>query len=675
MRQEDEQGSALIKKPTGFMTNAPCLADRLSRPCTGDHRHILLMGGRAKRAEIYPGELCREIIIGLSDQMRMDGRLSPDGIGSMDMIDEPAHLLEVGYVDDNYTYWDDLSGKPLDKAGVNLARAEEMEEFKRHGVYVKVPITECRQVTGKEPIGVKWIDINKGDDVNPELRSRLVAQEIKRKGSGDTIFAATPPLEAKKALFSFAVTEDIGWGKDWQYKLEFIDVKRAYFYAEAKRNVYVKLPDEDFAPGMCGKLLKSMYGTRDAAFNWEEEYSNFMINCGFTRGISSPCVFYHKAKDIRAVIYGDDFTLLGADHHLDWFRKTIQDKYRVSIKGRLGPGEHDSRSVRLLNRVIEWDSAGIKYEPDLRHAEIVIQQLELEDKYPLSTPGTRWSPKDVSEHDLQELEPEKASNYRALVARCNYLSQDRSDIRFAVKELCRKMSKPRNIDWDQLVRFGRYLRGRMRVVTEFNYQKDWKIMDVWSDTDHAGCLETRKSTSGGVMIFGSHVIKQWATTQGVVSLSSGEAEYYGCVRAGSQALGMMSLIGDLGVGKRRIRIKTDASVAKSLAARRGLGGIKHIEVNQLWLQGKVNVGEIEIEKVDTSINRADPLTKYKDQVAINNHLKWTFQFPRSGRHEIMPKLCAADGYEIEPYQHVDGEDISAVTYDYNVSIIHDHAGS
>ena len=198
---------------------------------------------------------------------------------------------------------------------------------------------------------------------------------------------------------------------------------------------------------------------------------------------------------------------------------------------------------------------------------------------------------------MKELKPDEATKYRAIVARGIYLSMDRSDIRYAVKELARRMSKPRNIDWRQLTVFGRYLRGKMRVVNQFKYQKGYKIIDVWSDTDHAGCLETRKSTTGGVVMFGDHLIKHWSSTQSLISLSSGEAEYYGCVRAGSHALGIRSMLKDLGVDGKRLRIKTDASVAKSLASRRGLGGIRHIEVNQLWLQERVNNNDIDNEKV------------------------------------------------------------------------------
>ena len=72
-----------------------------------------------------------------------------------------------------------------------------MKEFKKHGVYVKVPRQQCIDQTGKAPIKVRWLDINKGDEFRPECRSRLVAQEIRHDNRMD-LFAATPPLEAKK---------------------------------------------------------------------------------------------------------------------------------------------------------------------------------------------------------------------------------------------------------------------------------------------------------------------------------------------------------------------------------------------------------------------------------------------------------------------------------------------
>ena len=188
-----------------------------------------------------------------------------------------------------------------------------MDEVYKHDLYTKVPIDECFQNTGKKPIGVRWVDVNKGDANNPEDRSRLVAKEI-NTGRRDDLFAATPPLEAKKALFSMAVTEGIGYKRGEEkkgMKLMFIDVRRAFFHAAARRDVYVQLPDEDFSEGMCGKLNKAMYGIRDAAQNWEYAYVEFMLEIVFKRGIASPCVFFHESRNLRVVVHGDDFTALG----------------------------------------------------------------------------------------------------------------------------------------------------------------------------------------------------------------------------------------------------------------------------------------------------------------------------------------------------------------------------
>ena len=97
-------------------------------------------------------------------------------------------------------------------------------------MYVKVPIEQCWQRTGKGPIGTKWLDVYKGDKVNPDIRSRWVAQEI-RVDKREDLFAATPPLEGKKLLFILAVTKGYGYvdNREHGMKSDFIDVRRAFF--------------------------------------------------------------------------------------------------------------------------------------------------------------------------------------------------------------------------------------------------------------------------------------------------------------------------------------------------------------------------------------------------------------------------------------------------------------
>ena len=105
----------------------------------------------------------------------------------------------------------------------------------------------------------------------------MVAKEI-NTGNDLTLFAATPAWEAIKMLFSMAVTQGIGWfsTKVAGRKVDVIDVRRAYFNAPSRREVFVQLPAEDWVAGMCGLLGKSVYGTIDAAQNWEYTYTQFL---------------------------------------------------------------------------------------------------------------------------------------------------------------------------------------------------------------------------------------------------------------------------------------------------------------------------------------------------------------------------------------------------------------
>ena len=71
-------------------------------------------------------------------------------------------------------------------------------------------------------------------------------------------------------------------------------------------------------------------------------------------------------------------------------------------------------------------------------------------------------------------------------------------------------------------------------------------MVVYADTDFAGCTATRRSTSGGCALWAGMLVKHWSTTQKAITLSSGEAELGGVVKAASEALGLQSVAHDLG---------------------------------------------------------------------------------------------------------------------------------
>ena len=112
----------------------------------------------------------------------------------------------------------------------------------------------------------------------------MVGRDIKTDNRPD-LFAATPPLESLKYVLSLCASTR-------SHRILSIDVKRAYFYALAKRALFIVLPAEDRLPGdedKVGRLNLSLYGTRDAAQNWTQEYTKTIQAAGFNVGKASPC--------------------------------------------------------------------------------------------------------------------------------------------------------------------------------------------------------------------------------------------------------------------------------------------------------------------------------------------------------------------------------------------------
>ena len=110
---------------------------------------------------------------------------------------------------------------------------------------------------------------------------------------------------------------------------------------------------------------------------------------------------------------------------------------------------------------------GFELEADLRHAELIVEQLGFGNCKAVGTAGVdldiecaAWQ----EEPEGNELPPAEATRFRAIGARCNDLQPDRPDIQYAVKEVCGLMSRPTARAWEMLKRIGRYLRVRPRLI-------------------------------------------------------------------------------------------------------------------------------------------------------------------------------------------------------------------
>ena len=237
-------------------------------------------------------------------------------------------------------------------------------------------------------------------------------------------------------------------------------------------------------------------------------------------------------------MHGDDYCSAAPAKSLDWLEGILKKRYEIKsqrITSRAGErGNETMHEGQVLNRVIRCTPDGYELEADLRHAELIIEQLGMKDAKPVVTPGIDTEVECLAwtdEPEGEELDRAESTRYRAIAARCNYLQPDRPDIQYAAKEVCRLMSRPTARAMDMLRRIGRYLRGKPRLVWKYGWQSEVKTVDITTDANWAGCRRARKSTSGGTIMLGDHLIRTYSKTQATIAKSSGESELYALVRA------------------------------------------------------------------------------------------------------------------------------------------------
>ncbi|CAK0826820.1 unnamed protein product [Prorocentrum cordatum] len=578
----DAHGDRLAKKPTGWMSNNKEVLDEVCKRCPNDtgigsrHEHSTFVGRNMRVAERYPVKLLRAILRGLRRHLSNKKVLTHSALDAGPNVDDEEISLKdfVGKWRDTLRteFYDDLTGLPLDSTRVKAARRLEMDFMAQLGAWVYAREEDCQRELGRRPLSVRWVDIDKGDTDRPDCRSRLVVQETKAQSAiaGDDIgavFAATPPLECLRLICSMAMSSDPSEGR----VLRFLDISRAHPHCEIKRAVYIKLPEEDPMSqeiGTCGLLRMALYGTRDAGQNFELTTAETVIGAGCDQSAFSPCAYCHKDLQVSFFHHGDDFVLEGSRDGTESICEALKTKFIVKDRGVLGPAPTDAKEITRLNRAIE-------YEADPRHAQILHAQLGLDPRTTksLSTPGLSQKLTPEVERELNEHE---AAEYRSACMRLGYLALDRPEVQFTAKECARGMQKPTERHLRLLKRAGRFLIGAPRAIWKWGRQRAPTIP---------------------------------------ISMSSGEAEFYACVRAASRAIGMQSLCQGLGRDV-SLRIWSDSAAALGIMQRRGCGKVRHLETPTLWAQKALKDGRFQLAKVPGKSNPADLGTKFLDQAAM-----------------------------------------------------------
>ena len=248
------------------------------------------------------------------------------------------------------------------------------------------------------------------------------------------------------------------------------------------------------------------------------------------------------------------------------------------VKSTLGPKGMDKilQSVSSKEGKIEVTNDGATILRSV-HIDNAAAKVGLESAKPVQASGVKDRGAALASA-FDALSPGEKDMYVSATGSLIYLSVDRYDIQYAVKECRQEAAKPTKRAQARLKRVARYLMTHRRVVVRYRFlthaerqMKGRRGVRVFVDASHAGCKRTRKSTTSGVNMRGPHNLGEFVATQVPISMSSGESEFYALLRAAVEARFLTYLITwlEFDAVLEAPEIVSDATAAMGAAARLG----------------------------------------------------------------------------------------------------------
>ncbi|GJW72145.1 retrovirus-related pol polyprotein from transposon TNT 1-94 [Tanacetum coccineum] len=469
---------------------------------------------------------------------------------------------------------------------------EELHQFDRLDVWELVDRPLCKNV-----INLKWLWKNKRDEENTVIRnkSRLVAKGYAQKEGIDfeESFAPVARLEAVRLFIAYAAHKS--------FTVYQIDVKTTFLYGPLKEEVYVNQPDrfvDPYHPDKVYRLKKALYGLKQAPRAWYDELSNFLVSNGFSKGSIDPTLFITKhGEDILLVqIYVDDIIFGSTNPKLSKrFGKLMHSKFDMSMMGELkfflGIQIHQSPRGIFINQA--------------KYAQEILKKHGMTSCDSIGTPmATKHLDADLSGTPVDQ------TKYRSMVGALMYLTASRPDIVHATCYCARYQAKPTEKHLTAVKRIFRYLKDSINMGLW--YPKDTGFeLTAFSDSDHAGCLDSRKSTSGGIQFLGGDKLVSWSSKkQDCTSMSSAEAEYVSLSACCAQVLWLRTQLTDYGFHFDKIPMYCDSKAAIAISCNPVQHSrTKHIDVRYHFIKEQVEKGIVELFFVGTEYQLADLFTK------------------------------------------------------------------
>ena len=446
-----------------------------------------------------------------------------------------------------------------------------------------------------------WVDEWRGDLV----RSRACVRQYKEE-KRDDVFAATPETSFTRFVLSEAASHE-------GYAVLIADVSVAFMHARLDEEIVVK-PPPGVQTSKFWRLKAAVNGIQRASQLWQEHSAHELVIRGFDRNDVNPCVFYHPLLFVQLEQHGDDFFGTGPRESILEVKRMLENAFLVKKTDVISLHVDDDKEGHFLKRKITVDDDGWHSELDERYAQDLVTRLGLESAKAVVTPGT----KDAKKQPRGKVLGAKGHReYRGGAGVAQYMAEHRADAAFATKQLMRDAAGPDEASWNNLKRVARYIKGRPRCIIDFPWRvagvaagKEKIVLDTYGDSDWADENNDRKSTSGGMMFSKGHLLRHWSSTQATQSLSSAEAETKALTKSAIESLYMKHLLEQQGF-EVEIVLHSDASAAIGAAQRLGAGKrMKHLEIQDLWIQQLVRSKILTIKKVSTHENPSDILTKH-----------------------------------------------------------------
>ncbi|GJZ33377.1 retrovirus-related pol polyprotein from transposon TNT 1-94 [Tanacetum coccineum] len=402
-----------------------------------------------------------------------------------------------------------------------------------------------------------------------------------------------------------------------------MDVKTAFLNGELKEEVYVHQPEgfvDPERPHHVYRLKKALYGLKQAPRAWYDTLSRFLLAQGFSKGVVDPTLFIRKTgkHTLHVQIYVDDIIFASTDpKDCDRFSNEMSSKFQMSMMGQIS---------FFLGLQISQNPRGI-FINQAKYANEILKKFDLHKSDPVDTPMVERTKLD---EDLSGI-PVDQTKYRSMIGSLMYLTASRPDLVFAVCMCARYQSRPTKKHLEAVKRVFRYLQGSINMGLW--YPKDTAMaLTAYADADHAGCQDTRRSTSGSAQFLGDKLVSWSSKKQTSTSISSTEAEYIAMSGCCAQILWMRSQLSDYGFAYNRIPMYCDNKSAIALCCNNVQHSrSKHIDIRHHFIREQVEKGVVELYFVRTEYQLADIFTK-----ALPRE-RFEFILPRLGMKCMKPE--------------------------------------